>query len=275
MFLILAPELREFFQSSPFESVARLEGTTYRDKEGRRTFKTRLGQKNYFVKYHRGIGWKEIFKESTQLRLPIVSAYNEYKAINKLQQLGIQTTRPVGIGVRGINPAKRESFLITEALEDTQTLQDLTESWPQQRPSFAFKLALIQEVARIVRLMHGEGINHRDLYICHFRIPREQALRQPRAGISLHLMDLHRAQMRRRVPRRWLVKDLGALLFSTADIGLTRTDYLRFLRYYSQKPLRQTLTENQSLWRQVYRRAERFYEREWKRSMRPIFRDFS
>jgi hypothetical protein len=60
-------------------------------------------------------------------------------------------------------------------------------------------------------------------------------------------------------------------MFSAADIGLTRTDYLRFIKYYSGKSLRQELTENQNLWERTYSRAKRFYQREWKRSMPSIF----
>ena len=48
---------------------------------------------------------------------------------------------------------------------------------------------------------HPYGLNHRDLYICHLLI------RRPRGGIEyslpLFLIDLHRMQRRRVVPRRW------------------------------------------------------------------------
>ncbi|MST95429.1 MAG: hypothetical protein EXS33_09230 [Pedosphaera sp.] len=42
--------------------------------------------------------------------------------------------------------------------------------------------------------------------------------------MELFVIDLHRAQLRDRVPARWLVKDLGGLLFSALDCGLTRRD---------------------------------------------------
>ena len=80
-------------------------------------------------------------------------------------------------------------------------------------------------------------------------------------------MDLHRAQLRPAIPRRWRVKDIGALYFSAADIGLTRRDLLRFMRLYTGKPLRRTLTEDAAFWRAVTSRAGKFYRREWKREM--------
>lgn len=269
--LQVSDTLKPFLGESPFETIATLEGATVRDKEGRRTFKTRLGDKNYFVKYHRGIGWKEITKELTQLRLPIVSAYNEYRAVKALQQLGIHTTNPVAIGVRGANPASRESFLVTDALEDTITLEELTASWSTQKPTLEFKRALIKEVARIARVLRGNGINHRDFYLCHFRIDAETARKQDCGNLKLYLMDLHRAQMRRQVPKRWLIKDLGALLFSAADIGLSRSDILRFVAHYTQRSPSKELRENSALWSAVYRRADKFYRRDWKRSMPTIF----
>jgi|SRR5690606_5662785 len=269
--LILDDSLTPLLSSAPFEAVAALEGDTVRNKEGRRTFKTRIGERNYFVKYHQGIGWKEITKELTQFRLPITSAYNEYRAIKAIQQLGIATTNPAAIGVRGLNPAYTESFLITEAIENAVTLQDVTANWPQQKPARAFKRALIQEVARIARAMHGAGINHRDFYLCHFRIDQETAQNQDSKNIKLHLMDLHRAQLRAKVPQRWLIKDLGALLFSAADIALTRTDYLRFVAHYSNRSPSQELRENQAFWQAVHRRANKFYQRDWKRPMPNAF----
>ena len=144
--------IQPFLGIDPFETITTLKGETVRDKEGRRTFKVRLGNKNYFIKYHRGIGWKEIAKDLAQLRFPIISAYNEYLAITKLQQLGVSTTNPVAIGVRGINPARTESFLVTEAIENAVTLEDLTKVWPNESPNLKFKRALIEEVATIARI---------------------------------------------------------------------------------------------------------------------------
>lgn len=269
--LILDNALTPFLSPAPFETVAALEGDTVRHKEGRRTFKTRIGDKNYFVKYHQGIGWKEVIKELTQFRLPITSAYNEYRALKAIQRLGISTTNPAAIGGRGINPAHIESFLITDAIENTFTLQDLSSVWPQQRPAHDFKRALIREVAHIARTMHGDGINHRDFYLCHFRIDKATAQSQDRNGIKLSLMDLHRAQLRTKVPQRWLIKDLGALLFSAADIGLTRSDFLRFVAHYSNRSPSQELRENHVFWQAVQRRAAKFYQRDWKRPMPDLF----
>jgi heptose I phosphotransferase len=71
----------------------------------------------------------------------------------------------------------------------------------------------------------------------------------------LHLIDLHRAQIRQNVPRRWLVKDLGGLLFSAFEKDLTRRDLLRFVRIYSDRPLREVLVKDAEIWGEVVERA--------------------
>lgn len=44
----------------PFEAVEALQGKVYRELEGRRTLRTEVDGRGYFVKIHRGIGWGEI-----------------------------------------------------------------------------------------------------------------------------------------------------------------------------------------------------------------------
>ena len=240
-----------------FDAVMRLQGATLRAKEGRRTFRLELGGRAYFFKIHHGIGWREIAKELASLRLPTLSAMSEKRAIDAVRELGIPTMTVAGYGERGLNPARRESFIVTEEIADALTLEELTADWRRQPPAFARKQSLLREVAGIARRLHEHGINHRDFYLCHFRLQRGQ----------LFLMDLHRAQRRPSIPRRWRVKDVGALYFSAADIGLTRRDLFRFMRLYSGKPLRAALREDAAFWRAVRARAEKFYRREWNRAM--------
>ncbi|NQD81256.1 lipopolysaccharide core heptose(I) kinase RfaP, partial [Pseudomonas sp. CrR14] len=64
-----------------FEEVERLQGQVYRELEGRRTLRTEVDGKGYFVKIHRGIGWAEIVKNLSTARLPVLGAGQEWKAI--------------------------------------------------------------------------------------------------------------------------------------------------------------------------------------------------
>jgi heptose I phosphotransferase len=152
--------------------------------------------------------------------------------------------------------------LITDELTDVISLEDVCRDWPAEPPPPRLKRALIQKVATIARILHENGVNHRDFYLCHF-LARRASLS---AGTpELHLIDLHRVQLRCRVPQRWLVKDLGGLLFSTFDIGLTRRDWLRFLRDYRRQPLRTVLAADPVLLDAVLARAVQIYRRDFNR----------
>jgi heptose I phosphotransferase len=228
-----------------FTAVEALEGEVFRALEGRRTFRTEIAGGAYFVKIHRGIGWAEIVKNLLSGRLPVLGAGNEWHALRRLTALGVPTLRPVAFGVRGSNPARQHSFLVTEELAPTVSLEDFCRDWPQHPPAPALKRALIRRVADMARRMHRGGVNHRDFYICHFLLHLDPA---PSADhLQLSLIDLHRAQVRRQTPRRWRDKDLAALYFSTLDIGLTARDHLRFLRAYFARPLREILVREAAL----------------------------
>ncbi len=250
-----------------FNTILSLNGRVVRQREGRRTVFFTLAGQDYVVKAHQGVGWQEIAKNLLQLRWPVVSAKNEWQALARLRQLGVATTVPVGYGIRGRNPARLQSFVITEALQDTVTLEVFCRAWHQYPPrhgtSLRLKHLLIWKVAEVARQLHSHGINHRDFYLCHFRLqlPCELKNISNQTVPCLYLMDLHRAQIRHRTPRRWVIKDIGSLYFSAMDIGLTQRDLLRFMRCYRDQSLRTVLQEKPLFWRAVQRRAERLFRK--------------
>jgi heptose I phosphotransferase len=58
------------------------------------------------------------------------------------------------------------------------------------------------------------------------------------------------------------VKDVSGLLFSGIDAGVTRTDLFRFMKVYSGKTLRKTMTEDKRFWQAVIVRAQKLYLRD-------------
>ena len=238
-----------------FAAVDALDGEVFRQRDGRRTFRCEIDGCGYFVKIHHGIGWGEIVKNLLVGRAPILGAGNEWQAIHRLTAIGIDTMRAVAFGQRGWNPARRHSFLITEELAPTISLEDFCREWAHQPPPAALKHALIRRVADMAGRMHRAGVNHRDFYLCHFLLHLEP---QPTAqNLNLSLIDLHRAQSRTQVPRRWRDKDLAGLYFSALGIGLTQRDFLRFLRVYFARPLRAILREEAPLLRHLAREGQR------------------
>jgi len=260
--VILRSPLKQLWAGlDPFAKVEALQGHVLREREGRRTLRTEIDGRGYFAKIHRGVGWREIFKNLICLRLPVLGARNEWLAIERLRQLGADTMRMVAFGERGWNPARRHSFIVTEELAPTINLEDYCRDWPRIPPEPTLKRALIVRVAEIARLMHENRMNHRDFYLCHLRLhtdlpPRPEAFR-------LSVMDLHRAQIHARATApRWRRKDLAGLYFSALGIGLTRRDLLRFLRVYFNAPLRDTLRDQARLLAWLPREAARLDERE-------------
>ena len=238
----------------PFEVVPKLQGDTYRVVKNRRTLRFVEGGAPYFAKVHDAVGWREILKELCNLKLPPVGARNEYAACRYLAARRIKAPRVAAFGRRGLNPARARSFVVCDALDGYVSLEDLTDAWPEDPPDPALKRRLVHAVADLARRLHGAGVNHRDFYICHIWANTDALSRDE---VDLAIIDLHRAQIRPRVPRRWILRDLAALMFSTADLGLSRNDYLRFLKRYTRRPLRDVLRKEAALLRRIRRRADR------------------
>lgn len=230
----------------------------YRHKEGRKTLRFTRDGRSFFLKLHSGIGWAEIIKNLLQGRLPVVGAANEFHAVRALEKIGVDTLAVAAYACAGRNPAARQSMIVTDDLVGTVSLEDYCANWAQVPPAFHIRKRLILKLADSARRMHGAGINHRDFYICHFHLDENSLVEAP---LRCHLIDLHRAQLRRQTPQRWLVKDLAGLYFSAMDCGLSERDVLRFMHHYSDGGLRRALGEDAGLWRQVAKRAARLYRK--------------
>lgn len=254
IFFLGAPFSELWRDKDVFHEVKKLNGKVYRALEGRRTLRFEHDGRGYFLKYHAGVGWKEIIKNLLQGKLAILGAENEYRAVEKLHELGVGTMKVIAYGSRGYNPAKRESFIITEAIEPSQSLEGLAEQWLQQPPTVSVKREFIRRVATMAGKMHAGGVNHRDFYICHLLLSDNG---------DLAMIDLHRALIHGAVPHRWLLKDLAGLYFSAHSVQLTTRDSLRFIRAYvnafNGSTLRLSIADD--LWLQVVKKSKLLYRR--------------
>ena len=231
----------------PFSWQENLERVIFRDVENRETSRVLIGQERYFVKIHKSASWQSAFNELFGGQTPRFGAEAEWRAVRAFQKLDIPTIEPYLYAKRGTSFLNHRSLLISKSLEKKVSLEHFSTSNP------VFKRLLIKKIAEISRKMHLAGINHRDFYLCHFLMDQDIS-----KGPLLHLIDLHRAQEREKVPRRWLIKDLGSLLFSSLLKGLTRRDLLRFVRYYSDRPLREAL-KDKNFWAGSLARARGLY----------------
>lgn len=240
-----------------FSEVFSLGGEEYRNVKNRRTFRIEVDGKGFFVKIHRGVGWKEIFKNLFQFKVPVTGAGNEYRALEKLHKLGVPTMDTAAFGERNFNPAGKESFLITRELTGVVSLEDLVKG---SAVDYRLKKKIIQALGDSAGKMHRAGINHRDCYICHYLLHRDSMSEKQ---VRLSVIDLHRAQIRKEVPLRYLVKDVAGLLFSSFDVPLTRRDVWRFIRAYSGRRVKDELREKGRFYQAVYHAACKLYFKEF------------
>lgn len=242
----LRKALGEGEKCDTFEKAMALSGKPFRDVPGRKTSQVELLGKYYFIKQHFGVGWGEIFKNIFTLKWPILGALTEVKAIQKVTSLGIATTPLVAYGQRGRNPAKLQSFVLTEDLGDIISLEELCASWQEYPPSEKFRRKLIVAVAKVAKRIHENGVNHRDFYLCHLCLDRRDL-----TNINLYLIDLHRALIHNKPSKKANMKDIAALYFSSMDVDLTVRDYLRFKRHYQR--------QDDEFWQHVESRAKALY----------------
>ncbi len=269
--LDLSEDLAKAWQGTDALVVAfELQGTVVRRVAERSTIRTQIDGRTYYVKRHGGVGWTEILKNLLSMKRPVVDASNEYIAIREFAAAGLHTLTVAGYGCQGLNPATRRSFLVTEELTGTQSLEQVCLRWIEFPPSPAVKRALIERVASLASRMHATGFVHQDFYICHMLLAGDdQEMCSRSVSAPIYIVDLHRAQRYKHIPLRALVKDLGGLYFSALQISLTRRDVLRFLQTYFELPLRVVLSEQARLLVMCERRATRLHKKARRKHILP------
>lgn len=154
------------------------------------------------------------------------TAFDEFSNIIAFRQAGLPTMVPVAAGKRTDKFVGSESFLITKEIKGCVTLEKYVDSCLKAK-TFPEKTGLIKKIALLSRKMHQSGFNHRDFYLCHLLIGTEKKNKD-----ELFIVDLHRVDIRKKVPERWIIKDLAALNYSAKSKTISRSDKLRFLKHY-------------------------------------------
>ena len=263
--IFLDNHVKQFFTNEDVFDVAQnIEGKVFRKYENRVTKQFQVQDKSFFIKFHGPVGWKEIFKNLIQIKTPVVGAQREYEALNHLSINDINCPKIKGFGKKGLNPSKSSSFLVTEELYETISLEDFFLKGLHKDLTYKQKCNLIDVSASLIRRMHLTGLNHRDLYLCHLHIKKEIDF----DNIEIHLIDLHRAQIRSVVPRRWIVKDLGGFFHSAIQFDFTERDFYRFMMSYYNCSLKDLIAGHQKMVMQILNRAFSMY-------LKPSLEEFS
>jgi heptose I phosphotransferase len=150
------------------------------------------------------------------------TAWWEWRQIRRLRRAGIATPTPVALGEKMGGWQEKRSFIALAAARG-----ESLERWvprhllpPHPRIPFAQRRALLRELAGLVRRLHRAGFCHRDLYLSHVFLDL-----QPSAAPRLTLIDLQRVFRPRWRRRRWQIKDLAALYYSSPAAAIFR-EYL-------------------------------------------------
>jgi heptose I phosphotransferase len=163
----------------------------------------------------------------------------EWVHLEQARSLGIDVPEVVAAGERIGPGAQLQSFVMIAELGGCEAVNEILPRLAEELDSRAFeelKRAIIAEMARITATLHSARVFHKDLYLCHFFLDREEVKRCDGRKVRLSLIDLHRLKKHRLWPGWWRWKDLGQLLFSTYGVsGITDRDRLRFWSVYRQR----------------------------------------
>jgi Lipopolysaccharide kinase (Kdo/WaaP) family len=147
-------------------------------------------------------------------------AENEVEGLRLLESARIPTMTLVAWG----RTEDGRSFLITENLAGYEPADKiLAGGFPFDR--------LLNATADLAASLHNAGLHHRDLYLCHFFVlPEEQT-------VDARLIDVARVK---RLPgwltrKRWIVKDLSQLWYSTVSLPVTDEQRDAWLKRYMEK----------------------------------------
>ena len=161
----------------------------------------------------------------------------EWANARLLAQAGIQAAEPIAFGQQMAGLWERRSFIMLREVRGTSLERWVPASLPpvDQETDLQRRRRRLDRLARFVAAFHAAGFVHRDLYLSHVFIQpaaAEDGIGEPGKDDEFALIDLQRVFRPGWRHRRWVVKDLAALDYSTPADRVDRQERLRFLCRY-------------------------------------------
>ena len=230
--LFVNKDFSDFLDASgldSFDDFMRLEGTVVKSVvRERSTQRLDLEGVTVYVKKHFFPGIREILKNFLRFRFPL-GALNEWRALLAFHAHNIPTITPICAGRKPLFwKIEKESFLLTDDLGEANRLNDFLKAngaMPCRGKMLETKKRILEKLAEITRRMHSAGLNHRDYYLGHILMDNTE---------RLYVIDLHRVDVGDKVGKRWMIKDLATLLFSSLEVPVTHGQRLAFYKRYRQ-----------------------------------------
>jgi tRNA A-37 threonylcarbamoyl transferase component Bud32 len=147
------------------------------------------------------------------------AASREWNALRRAARHGLPVPTAVAVGRRGLFLG-RESFLVTEAIEDAVPLGQYLFEGP--RAAAKARRRVIEQAAAVLRRAHDAGMFHQDLHLDNL------VVRNRETDCRVFLIDLQRVAFRRSLPLSARTVNLAELHGGCA--GATASERLRFLK---------------------------------------------
>ena len=149
----------------------------------------------------------------------------EHETAVTLAARGVATPRTIAWGRHWGRLFEKRSFLMTQEVTDSQSLERRLPDCFHDPSSLAKRREFIRSLASFVQRFHETGYRHRDLYLSHIFCSTEG---------QFCLIDLARA-FKPLLAQRFRVKDLAQLHYSAPRAFFTQTDRLRFFLAYRNR----------------------------------------
>lgn len=148
----------------------------------------------------------------------------EWTWLRQLGELGIPCAEPVAFGEELVGGHERRSAVLMAEVPG-RSLERWVSKWSADDHRAAREL--LAPLAAMVAKLHGALLVHRDLYLSHVFFDDGAPV-----NCSLSLIDLQRVFAPKTMMRRWIVKDLAALNYSTPRRVASIVDRVRWMKMY-------------------------------------------
>lgn len=146
-----------------------------------------------------------------------------------LNNNSINAPKIICYGCQMAGCVEKRSFLIMEKIPDAASLETSLPSCfdlPMTSQKRNEKIAFLKSLADFIARFHSAGFCHRDLYLCHIFYDSKE---------NFHLIDVARAFKPTLFRRRYVIKDITQMYYSSPADKVSRTDRLRFYLYLNKK----------------------------------------
>lgn len=127
-------------------------------------------------------------------------ALHEWDALCAFNKAGLKTLTPIAAGCLGDKTCN-----MTLGLKEYVRASELFAG--ELRSDARRRRRMIVRIAEYAGRMHAAGMAHQDFYLVHFFV-------KPGEDDEIYLIDLQRVLIRKKLNKRWIIKDLAQMNFS-------------------------------------------------------------